>query len=51
VGNLCREAGGVAADVASVHHWLETRNDVPGFRGFLESGVVVDTIEVACTWD
>jgi len=47
---LCRDAGGVAADPASVDHWLERRNHVPGFRPFLEQGVVLDTIEVACTW-
>ena len=27
------------------------RNQVPGFRGFLEKGLILDTIEVACTWD
>jgi len=47
---LCREAGGEPADPAAVDHWLARRNDVPGFRPFLEQGVVLDTIEVACTW-
>jgi alkyldihydroxyacetonephosphate synthase len=51
VGWICQEAGGAEADASIVDHWLETRNDVPGFRGFLEKGIIVDTIEIACTWD
>jgi alkyldihydroxyacetonephosphate synthase len=51
VARLCEAAGGIAADPAVVDHWLERRNQVPGFRPFLEQGVVVDTIEVACTWE
>ncbi len=51
VAALCREGGGVDAGAALVDHWWETRNQVPGFRGFLEKGIVLDTIEVACTWD
>ncbi len=47
---ICAEAGGAEADPASVDHWLEQRNRVPGFRGFLEKGIILDTIEVACTW-
>lgn len=51
VADLCRAAGGGEADPGLVDHWLETRNHVPGFRGFLERGIVLDTLEVACTWD
>jgi alkyldihydroxyacetonephosphate synthase len=50
VAARCREAGGVAADAAAADHWLEHRNQVPSLRGFLEKGIVVDTIEVAATW-
>jgi len=50
VGALCEAAGATQADAASVDDWLERRNHVPGFRGFLEKGIVVDTIEVASTW-
>jgi len=50
VDAICRSAGGEAADASAVDHWLERRNQVPGFRGFLEKGIVLDTIEVACTW-
>jgi len=50
VADLCRAGGGEAAPVAAVEAWLEHRNRVPGFREFLEKGIVVDTIEVAATW-
>lgn len=48
---LCQAAGGEAADSGVVDHWLESRNRVPTFRSFLENGIVVDTIEVAATWN
>jgi alkyldihydroxyacetonephosphate synthase len=50
VGRICAAAGGAAADPAAVSQWHEKRNHVPGFRPFLEQGVILDTIEVACTW-
>jgi alkyldihydroxyacetonephosphate synthase len=51
VAELCRENGGQETDAACVDQWLEHRNQVPGFRGFLEKGIILDTIEVAATWD
>lgn len=51
VAAICRTAGGTETDPSSVDRWLEERNRVPGLRELLEGGVVVDTIEVACTWD
>jgi alkyldihydroxyacetonephosphate synthase len=51
VAELCRSSGGVEASAAAVDHWLEHRNRVPGFREFLERGIIVDTVEVAATWD
>ena len=51
VAKLCADEGGVGADAASVEHWLEHRNNVPSFRELNERGLVVDTIEVAATWD
>ncbi len=51
VSRICVESAGVAAGEAPVVHWLAERNHVPGFRGFLEKGIVLDTIEIACTWD
>jgi alkyldihydroxyacetonephosphate synthase len=50
VGRICSDTGGVEADAAVVDKWLATRNDVPGFRPFLEKGIILDTIEIACTW-
>jgi alkyldihydroxyacetonephosphate synthase len=46
-----REAGGQTAPPQAVADWLDHRNNVPGFRSFLEKGIVVDTIEVGATWD
>ncbi len=42
-----------AAEVgaAPVEHWLGKRNEVPSWDFFLKNGLVVDTIEVAATWD
>ncbi len=51
VAEVCADEGGVATDVAAVEHWLEHRNRVPSFRELNERGLVVDTIEVAATWD
>ena len=47
----CAGSGGAAVDPGVVDQWLDHRNQVPGFRGFLEQGVILDTIEVACLWD
>jgi alkyldihydroxyacetonephosphate synthase len=51
VAEISEETGGIEADSSAVDHWLEKRNDVPGFREFLEKGIILDTIEVASTWD
>ena len=48
---LLRAAGGESSDPAALSHWLEHRNRVPSFQELLERGLVVDTIEVATTWD
>ncbi|MBI4516389.1 MAG: FAD-binding oxidoreductase [Deltaproteobacteria bacterium] len=47
----CLAHGGSAAGESNVAHWLETRNQVPGFEPFLKKDIVLDTIEVATTWD
>lgn len=44
-------AGAVAVGPAPVEHWLAHRNEVPSWEFFFERGIVVDTIEVAATWD
>jgi alkyldihydroxyacetonephosphate synthase len=50
VAALCSEAGGQPAAAAAVDRWFEERNAVPGFRSFIEQGIIVDTIEVGATW-
>jgi alkyldihydroxyacetonephosphate synthase len=51
VAELCAAAGGVGAGGGAVEHWLEHRNRVPTFREFLERGIILDTVEIAATWD
>lgn len=48
---LCAAAGGEAMGDAAVQRWLGARNHVPSFESLLDRGLVVDTIEVATTWD
>jgi alkyldihydroxyacetonephosphate synthase len=48
---LLTERGAKIAPAAAATHWLEQRNHVPSFDQFLANGVVVDTIEIAATWD
>lgn len=48
---LCEAAGGAAMGDAPVQRWLGQRNHVPSFESLLDKGLVVDTIEVASTWD
>ncbi len=48
---ICIAAGGTAVGDGPVQHWLAERNHVPGFETFLQRGYVLDTIEVATTWD
>ncbi len=45
------ELGGRAVGIEPVDSWLHHRNTVPGFEYFLKQGLIVDTIEVASTWD
>lgn len=34
-----------------VRKWMDERNQVPTFEEFLTQGVILDTIEIAATWD
>jgi alkyldihydroxyacetonephosphate synthase len=51
VAEIALAAGGVSGDPRATDHWLGERNHVPSFRQFLDNGVMVDTIEIAATWD
>ena len=48
---ICVHAGGRVVGAKPVEDWLAHRNTVPTFESFLEQNVIVDTIEVAVTWD
>ena len=45
------EANGKPGPRAIAEKWMEDRNHVPSFESFLEKGVILDTIEIASTWD
>lgn len=51
VDGVCQAAAGRPVGEAPVESWLHHRNAVPGFEVFLKQGMIVDTIEVAATWD
>ncbi len=40
-----------SAPVESVAQWMQERNEVPNIEDFLNKGIILDTIEVAATWD
>jgi alkyldihydroxyacetonephosphate synthase len=48
---LAATNGGDALGDGPVQQWLQERNQVPSFETFLQRGLVLDTIEVATTWD
>ena len=48
---IAEKQGALAAPAEATEHWLAQRNHVPTFDQFIHNGVVVDTIEVASTWD
>jgi alkyldihydroxyacetonephosphate synthase len=50
VAALCCDAAGQRAESSAVDEWFDKRNDVPTFRSLAEAGLVVDTIEIASTW-
>lgn len=47
----CERRGATILDDAPLRHWLGHRNRVPSWESLLGNGLVVDTIEVAATWD
>lgn len=49
--SLAAEAQCEAGSTAAAEKWMEERNHVPTFESFLEKGVILDTIEIASTWD
>lgn len=51
VAKVAGRLGAATASERATERWLADRNHVPTFRSFIENGVVVDTIEIAATWD
>jgi alkyldihydroxyacetonephosphate synthase len=51
VGQIVAAQGGVDKGSEPVETWLENRNHVPSFEDLLDSGLVVDTIEIAIGWE
>jgi alkyldihydroxyacetonephosphate synthase len=49
--SLAAEAQCAAGSTAAAEKWMKERNQVPSFESFLEKGIVLDTIEIASTWD
>ena len=47
----CLSRGGEDLGSGPLDHWLGHRNSVPSWDDLLKAGLVVDTIEVAATWD
>jgi alkyldihydroxyacetonephosphate synthase len=48
---LARKLGLHEIPCAATTHWLDHRNTVPHWLGFLEKRIVVDTVEVSAPWD
>ncbi len=48
---ICARHGAEVVGPEPVEHWRHERNNVPAMLPFLEKGMVLDTIEVAATWD
>jgi alkyldihydroxyacetonephosphate synthase len=47
----CRARGATDLGDAPLQHWMGRRNHVPSWEQLLAGGLVVDTIEVAATWE
>ena len=47
----CRKEGGFFCGEEPVKHWLKTRFDVHLLAEMVKAGSVVDTMEIAITWD
>jgi alkyldihydroxyacetonephosphate synthase len=51
IANIAARHSGTPAPEEAAEHWLAERNHVPTFGQFFQNGVVLDTIEMAATWD
>ncbi len=51
VARICADLGGESLNPSTVDQWFEHRNRVSPWESFFERGIVLDTIEVGCSWD
>lgn len=51
VAEECQKEGGFYTGEEPVKHWLKTRFDVHASAEMIKAGAVIDTIEIASTWD
>lgn len=51
ITEIATDLGCKPAETSVVEKWLEERNHVPTFEEYLNQGVILDTIEIAATWD
>ncbi|MBW2366320.1 MAG: FAD-binding oxidoreductase [Deltaproteobacteria bacterium] len=51
IDDIAKDVGCEKAPVSAVIGWLEHRNTVPTFEEYLEQGIIVDTVEIAASWD
>jgi alkyldihydroxyacetonephosphate synthase len=49
--SACNTLGGELVGEEPVEHWLAERNHVPSLTDLVSRGLVVDTIEVAASWE
>jgi alkyldihydroxyacetonephosphate synthase len=49
--DIVQAQGGRTLGAEPVEKWLENRNDVHHFEQYIRAGLIVDTIEVAASWD
>ena len=50
-GEMAKELECDRAPTQAVTDWLKERNNVPGFEEYLAQNIILDTIEIAATWD
>lgn len=48
---IAKDLGCDPAPIEVVNNWLKNRNHVDSFEKYLSQDIVVDTIEIAATWD
>jgi alkyldihydroxyacetonephosphate synthase len=51
LASIAQSVGGEAMGEDPVSSWLEHRNHVPDIAALIDQGLVVDTIEVAASWE